>query len=76
MTLEDEVRALEVGIQVEISSVKMYRGAAIMVEEPGVKRLLQQLTEIEDGHRKLLEDSMQLLRDKGAWYGYSPILEG
>ncbi len=76
MTLEDEIKALEVGIQVEISSVKMYRGAAMMVEEPGVKRLLQKLTEMEDGHRKLLEESMQLLRDKGAWYGYSPILEG
>jgi len=48
----------------------------MMVEEPGVKRLLQKLTDIEDGHRKLLEESMQLLRDKGAWYGYSPILEG
>jgi rubrerythrin len=76
MTLEDEIRALEIGIQVEISSAKMYRGAALMVEEPGVKRLLDKLTAIEDGHRKLLEESMQLLRDKGAWYGYSPILEG
>lgn len=76
MSLEDELKALEVGIQVEISSVKMYRGAALLVEEPGVKRLLQKLTEIEDGHRKLLEESMQLLRDKGAWYGYTPILEG
>jgi len=76
MTLEDDIKALEVGIQVEISSVKMYRGAALMVEEPGVKRLLEKLTSIEEGHRKLLEDSMQLLRDRGAWYGYSPILEG
>ncbi len=76
MTLEDEIRALEIGIQVEISSAKMYRGAALMVEEPGVKRLLDKLTAIEEGHRKLLEESMQLLRDKGAWYGYSPILEG
>jgi rubrerythrin len=76
MTLEDEIKALEVGIQVEVSSVKMYRGAALMVEEPGVKRLLEKLTGIEEGHRKLLEESMQLLRDKGAWYGYSPILEG
>lgn len=76
LTLEDEIKALEVGIQVEISSVKMYQGAALMVEEPGVKRLLQKLTDIEDGHRKLLEENMHLLRDKGAWYGYSPILEG
>jgi len=76
MTLEDDIKALEVGIQVEISSVKMYRGAALMVEEPGVRRLLEKLASIEEGHRNLLEESMQLLRDKGAWYGYSPILEG
>jgi rubrerythrin len=76
MALEDEIKALEVGIQVEISSAKMYRGAALLVEEPGVKHLLEKLTGIEEGHRKLLEQSMHLLRDKGAWYGYSPILEG
>ncbi len=76
MTLEDEIKALEIGIQVEMSSAKMYRGAALMVEEPGVKRLLERLSVIEEGHRKILEESMQLLRDKGAWYGYSPILEG
>jgi len=76
MTLEDDIKALEIGIQVEMSSVKMYRGAALMVEEPGVRRLLEKLASIEEGHRKLLEESMQLLRDKGAWYGYSPILEG
>jgi len=76
LTLEDEIKALEIGIQVEMSSIKMYRGAAMLVGEPGVKRLLEKLTEIEEGHRKLLEESMHLLRDKGAWYGYSPILEG
>lgn len=76
LTLEDELKALEIGIQVEISSAKMYRGAALLVEEPGVKALLERLTEVEDGHRRLLEESMQLLRDRGAWYGYSPILEG
>ena len=76
LTMEDELKALEIGIQVEISSAKMYRGAALLVEEPGVKLLLEKLTAIEDGHRKLLEESMQRLRDQGTWYGYSPILEG
>jgi rubrerythrin len=76
LTLEDEIKALKIGIQVEISSAKMYRGAALLVEEPGVKALLEKLTEVEDGHRRLLEESMQLLRDRGTWYGYSPILEG
>jgi len=76
LTLEDEIAALEIGIQVEIGSIKMYRGAALMVEEPGVKVLLEKLSHVEEGHRKLLEENMYMLRNEGAWYGYSPILEG
>ncbi|MCG7845025.1 MAG: ferritin family protein [Methanomassiliicoccales archaeon] len=76
LTLEDEIAALEIGIQVEIRSIEMYRGAALMVEEAGVRALLEKLTHIEEGHRKLLEENLHMLRDEGAWYGYSPILEG
>jgi rubrerythrin len=76
LSLEDEVKALEVGIQVEISSVAMYREAALRVDDPGVKALLEKLTHVEEGHRKQLEDNMYLLKNEGAWYGYSPILEG
>ncbi len=76
MSLEDEIAALEVGIRVEESSVRMYTEAAQKVDEPGVKALLTKLTGIEEGHRKLLEDNMYMLRNEGAWYGYTPILEG
>jgi len=76
LKLEDEIKALEVGIQVEVRSVQMYRDATLLVDEPGVKALLERLATIEEGHRKLLEDNMQMLRNEGAWYGYSPILEG
>lgn len=76
LTLQDEIEALEIGIKVEISSVTMYRDASLLVDEPGVKQLLQRLTGIEEGHRLLLEHNMQMLRDQGVWYGYSPILEG
>lgn len=76
LTLEDEIAALEIGIQVEISSIKMYSGAALLVEETGVKKLLEKLSQVEEGHRKLLEENMYMLRNEGAWYGYSPILEG
>jgi rubrerythrin len=76
LSLENEIEALKVGIQVEMSSVAMYREAALRVDEPGVKTLLEKLTHVEEGHRKLLEDNMYLLENEGAWYGYSPILEG
>jgi rubrerythrin len=76
MALEDELRALEIGIQVEESSSDMYRRAALSVEEPRVRLLLERLAGIEEGHRRLLEESMYMLRTQGAWYGYTPILEG
>lgn len=76
MTMEDEIKALEMGIKVEIGSVEMYRNAAIQVTEPSTHDLLEKLTHVEEGHRKLLEDNLYLLQNEGAWYGYSPILEG
>ncbi len=76
LTLEDEINALEIGIRVEIRSIEMYRGAAFVVEEPGVKGLLIKLASIEEGHQKLLEENLYMLRNEGAWYGYTPILEG
>ncbi|MDD1772216.1 MAG: ferritin family protein [Methanomassiliicoccales archaeon] len=76
ITLEDEVAAMETGINVEIASVKMYKGAVRMVSDPGAKALLERLSHIEEGHRDLLEKNLQLLKEEGAWYGYTPILEG
>lgn len=76
LALDDEIKALEIGIQVEIGSIEMYRDAASMVEETEVKGLLERLTHIEEGHRALLEENIYMLRNEGAWYGYSPILEG
>jgi rubrerythrin len=76
LTLEDEIGALEMGIQVEERSIEMYRKAALMVDDPGTKSLLERLVGMEEGHRKLLQDNMYMLRNEGSWYGYTPILEG
>ncbi|MCX6651621.1 MAG: ferritin family protein [Methanomassiliicoccales archaeon] len=76
LALEDEIAAMETGINVEVNSIEMYRNAVVMVEDVGAKALLERLTHIEEGHRELLEKNLDLLRDEGAWYGYSPILEG
>ena len=76
MTLEDEIKALEIGIGVEVSSTKMYQEASRLVDDAQVKALLERLASIEDGHRRLLEENLYMLRNEGSWYGYTPILEG
>jgi len=76
LTVDDEMVAMETGIKVEIASIKMYERAAEMVSDPGTRKLLERLSRIEEGHRDLLKKNLQLLKDEGAWYGYTPILEG
>jgi rubrerythrin len=76
LRIEDEIKALEIGIEVEKRSIEMYSNAAGKVAEKKLKELLILLQGIEEGHLKLLEENMHMLRTEGAWYGYSPILEG
>jgi rubrerythrin len=76
LTIKEEIQALEVGIDVEKRSIQMYDEAAQSATEPGVKERLTQLSGIEQGHLKLLQDNVHMLRLEGSWYGYSPILEG
>lgn len=76
LTIKEEMSALEVGMDVERRSVKMYEEAAKNASDPEIKKRLDHLTRIEQGHLRLLMENLQLLKDEGAWYGYSPILEG
>jgi rubrerythrin len=76
LTIKEEMTALEIGIEVEKRSVKMYQEAAKNTSDPDVKMKFDQLTKMEQGHLSLLIDNLQLLKDEGTWYGYSPILEG
>jgi rubrerythrin len=76
LTIKEEMAALEIGIEVERRSVKMYQEAARNTSDPDVKMRLDRLTDIEQGHLSILIENLQLLKDEGTWYGYSPILEG
>lgn len=76
LLLEDEIKALEIGIEVEKRSIEMYYNAAGRVSDRKLRELLVMLQGIEEGHLRLLEENMHMLRTDGAWYGYSPILEG
>ncbi|OPY34447.1 MAG: Rubrerythrin [Methanomassiliicoccales archaeon PtaU1.Bin124] len=76
LTVKEEVEILEVGMGVERKSIEMYTKAANNAADPDVKRLLVDLSHIEEGHLKLLQENAYNLRMEGSWYGYSPILEG
>ncbi len=76
LTLEDEVAALQKGIEVEVNSIKMYQDALIKAIDPKTKETIEELTRWERRHREILEENMRNLKLEGSWYGYSPILEG
>ncbi|MGD0818476.1 MAG: ferritin family protein [Methanomassiliicoccales archaeon] len=76
LTVKDEIRAVQIGLDVEIASVKMYQDASAMVDDPRIKNILITLTQIEEKHKILLESSLHMLKTDGSWYAYTPILEG
>jgi len=76
MLLQDEIAALEKGLEVERKSIAMYIEAEEKVDDPELKKTLLSLADWEVTHRDLLEENLRLLKLEGAWYGYGPILEG
>lgn len=67
---------MQIGLDVEIASVKMYQDAASKVNDPKIRNILVTLTGIEEKHKMLLESSLMMLKTDGSWYAYTPILEG
>ena len=76
LTVKDEIQAVQIGLDVEISSIRMYQDASAMVDDARIRNILITLTKIEDKHRILLESSLHMLKTEGNWYAYTPILEG
>jgi len=76
MMLQDEINALEKGLEVEKRSIAMYVEAEGKVDDPRLKATLHSLANWEMTHRDLLEKNLRLLKLEGAWYGYGPILDG
>ena len=74
--LQDEIAALEKGLEVERKSIAMYIEAEEKTDDPELKKTLLSLANWEVTHRNLLEENLRLLKLEGAWYGYGPILEG
>ena len=76
LNVKDEIRAVQIGLDVEIASVRMYQDATALVEDARIRNILITLTKIEEKHRILLESSLLMLKTDGSWYAYTPILEG
>ena len=76
LTVEDEIAALQKGIEVEVNSIKMYKDALSRAIDPKTKATLEELGRWEQRHREILEENMRTLKLEGSWYGYGPILEG
>jgi rubrerythrin len=76
LVVKDEIRAVEIGLDVEIASIRMYTEAARMVDDKRIKNILITLTNIEEKHKILLESSLLMLKTDGSWYAYTPILDG
>ncbi len=76
LTLADEIKAMELGIDVEQKSIEMYTDGMARVKDEQTRATLATLEKWEETHRALLEENLRLLKLEGTWYGYSPILEG
>jgi rubrerythrin len=76
LSAEDEIKAVEMAIEVEKASVRMYSEVAGLAMDLELKTLMQRLAQWEKGHQKVLEDNLHYLKRGGSWYGYNPILDG
>ncbi len=76
IALNDEIAALQKGIEVEVNSIKMYQEALAKALDAKTHATLQELARWELRHREILEENLRTLKLEGAWYGYGPILEG
>jgi rubrerythrin len=76
LTVADEIKGVEMAIEIEKASIRMYTEVADMTKDLELKMLMQRLAHWEKGHQKVLEDNLHYLKRGGSWYGYTPILDG
>ncbi len=77
MGIEKTQDVLKLGIRTEERSIELYSNSAKRTDAGRSRDLFIKLKGFEEGHKKLLEDSLYYLEQEGSWYGYSPpTLEG
>lgn len=73
---QDEISGVEMAIEVEKRSARLYDDVAGMTKDPELRAVMQRLARWERGHQKILENNLHYLKRGGSWYGYTPILDG
>lgn len=69
-------KIMKLGIGIEQKSIDFYSSKSRTVKNAKTKRLLEDLAEVEKGHKEALEEALFHMKQEGSWWGYTPILEG
>ena len=64
----DEIKALEIGMDMESKSVKFYQSALEKAEDISQKAFLRRLVEEEKEHYQILQNTHSYLKDSGDWF--------
>jgi len=77
MSMAETEDALRLGIRTEERSIELYSSSAKKTDLRSSKDLFLKLVGFEEGHKRILEEALYYLEQKGTWYGYSPpTIEG
>jgi rubrerythrin len=71
----DAISAIKLGMRTEERSIGFYSKNAGKGGEK-LKKIFEQLEQMEKGHLNLLKENLHYLENDGSWFGYVPILEG
>lgn len=63
-----DLRALDLGIDLEDSSIRFYKDRLAEAEDPREKEFLRQMIEEEEGHRSALLDMKSYFSDPESWF--------
>ena len=69
----NELKALDIGLELERRSYEFYYGEAQRTNEPDAKAMLNHIAEIEKGHISILEAEKDYLTNTGYWFDYREI---
>jgi len=72
---KDAISAVKLGMRTEERSIAYYSKNAGSGGKD-LRRIFEQLEQMEKGHLNLLKENLHYLENDGSWFGYVPILEG
>ncbi len=70
---KEEIKAVELAIQIEKDTSKMFTEASDLSGDLETKMALKRIARWEVGHQKILEDNLHYLQKGGSWYENNPV---